>query len=415
MTDKPNIKKPSHAPMSGFPVDGNILTIGGRSLLDVADEVGRTPFFAYDSSLIKSRVGELRAAFPGDIHLHYAIKANPLQGVVDLLAGEVDGLDVASSGELNIALQSGASPNSISFAGPGKTDKELAAAIRAGITINLESGNELDRIAELGARTVGTPKVAVRVNPDFELKASGMKMGGGPKPFGVDAELVPELLGRMAGMAVEFMGFHIFCGSQNLSEAAIYEAQQKTFALAIRLSAEAPRPPRLLNIGGGLGIPYFPGETRLDLGKIGAGLESLLPDARKAMPDAEFVMELGRFLVGEAGIYVSRVIDKKISRGRTYLITDGGLHHQLAASGNFGQVLRKNYPVAIGNRMTSDEMEEVDIVGCLCTPLDRLGDRMLLPRAEVGDLVVLFQSGAYGRSASPERFLGHPSAVEILL
>lgn len=413
MTDK--AKLPVHTEMSGYPVKDNVLHVGGLSVIDVAERVGSTPLFVYDSTLIEERVAELRTAFPADIHLHYAMKANPMPEVVALLAGLTDGLDVASAGEMDVALATGTVPRNISFAGPGKTDHELSAAIEAGIVINMESPGEMERIAHLGGLLGETPSVAIRVNPDFELKTSGMKMGGGSKPFGIDAEIVPEVLKRLAELGLDFMGFHIFSGSQNLREDAILETQTKTFALAAELSAHAPRPPRLVNIGGGLGIPYFPGETRLDLGVVGEGLRTLLPEAREQMPEAEFVMELGRFLVGEAGIYISRVIDKKVSRGKTFLVTDGGLHHQLAASGNFGQVLRKNYPVAIGNRMASDVMEEVDIVGCLCTPLDRLGDKMTLPKADVGDLVVLYQSGAYGRSASPEGFLGHPAPKEILL
>jgi len=263
---------------------------------------------------------------------------------------------------------------------------------------------------------LGLPaRVAVRVNPDFELKGSGMKMGGGARQFGVDAELVPALLAEIGRYGLAFEGFHLFAGSQNLRAEAICEAQQKSYELALHLAAAAPAPVRFLNLGGGFGIPYFPGERRLDLASIGAKLGQLAQRATRELPDARLVIELGRYLVGEAGIYVARVVDRKVSRGQVFLVVDGGMHHHLSASGNFGQVIRKNYPVAIGNRMNSPDRETASVVGTLCTPLDLLADRMELAVARPGDLVVIFQSGAYGASASPQGFLGHPAPLEVLV
>ena len=410
-----NAPRPVHAPMTQFPVVDGCLSIGGVPLPVLAARVGRTPFYAYDRVLIAARVAELRAALPAGIELHYAMKANPMPAVVQLLAGLVDGLDVASAGELQVALDTGIDAREISFAGPGKRDAELRAAIAAGITINLESFGETERVARIGDELGLHPSVAVRVNPDFELKAAGMKMGGGAKPFGVDAELVPELLARIGSLDLRFRGFHLFWGSQSLRAETIVDAHRQTFALGLRLADAAPAPVELFNIGGGFGIPYFPGETRLDLAPIADNLETLLPQLAARQPQARPVIELGRYLVGEAGIYVCEVLDRKVSRGQVYLVTDGGLHHHLAASGNFGQVIRKNYPVAIGTRMDSPATETASVVGPLCTPLDLLGERMALAVAEPGDLVVVFQSGAYGRSASPAGFLSHPACAEVLV
>ena len=406
---------PVHAPMDQFPIVDNELHIGGIGISQLAQQVGQTPFYAYDRKLIGERVQQLRTALPQDIHLHYAIKANPMPELVQHMAGLVDGFDLASAGEMHVALTTAMSRDKISFAGPGKTDIELSAAIEAGIIINMESEGEMRRIAAIAGTLGVTPKVAIRINPDFELKSSGMKMGGGPKQFGVDAERVPAMLQELAALELEFFGFHIFSGSQNLKEESIMEAHEKTFELALRMNEHVPSPVKLLNIGGGLGIPYFPGEKRLDLTPIGDNLSRLLPDVRKALPETEIVTELGRFLVGEAGVYVCKIIDKKISRGETFLITDGGLHHHLAASGNFGQVIRKNYPVTIGNKAGSNDTEVVNVVGPLCTPLDILGNKMELPKAEVGDLVVVYQSGAYGYTASPHLFLSHPAPKQILV
>jgi len=408
-------KKPEHAPIVGFPSCDGELTIGGIKISQLADRVGATPFYAYDRELITARIDEMRKYLPPNLKLHYAMKANPMPAVVQHLSRIVDGLDLASTGEMAIALDTGMAPELISFAGPGKTEQELSQAIAAGVVINMESATEMEKIAEIARRQNLAAKVAIRVNPDFELKSSGMKMGGGPQQFGVDAEQVPVMLKRLAELGLDFIGFHIFSGSQNLKEESLLEAQEKTLALAISLSQHAPNAPKKVNIGGGYGIPYFPGDKAVNLKNLGDGLTVLLQEFHDVLPDTEVVIELGRFMVGEAGIYVTKVIDKKISRGETYLITDGGMHHHLAASGNFGQLIRKNYPVAIANKIDQSEKEQVNIVGCLCTPLDRLGDKMTLPVAEVGDYVVLFQSGAYGVSASPTAFLGHPAPKEVLV
>ena len=406
---------PTHAPQTVFAIADGELQIAGQPLSRLAARVGRTPFYACDRGAIARRVAELRAALPPAIELHYAMKANPMPALVGHLARLVDGIDVASAGELQVALDAGADPQHVSFAGPGKRDTELRQAVAAGILVNVESFREIAPLAEAAA-ALGVPaRVAVRVNPDFELKSSGMKMGGGPKPFGVDAEQVPGLLAEIGRAGLAFEGFHLFAGSQNLKAEAIVEAQRKSFELALRLAAHAPAPVRTLNLGGGFGIPYFPGEQALDLTPIAAGLADIVAEAAQALPKARIVLELGRYLVGEAGVYVCRITDIKVSRGHTYLVTDGGLHHHLSASGNFGQVIRKNYPVAIGNRMDAASAgEPASVVGPLCTPLDVIADRMPLPAAQIGDLVVVFQSGAYGASASPQAFLGHPQVVEIL-
>lgn len=407
---------PVHPEMRYFPDQEGELSVGGVPVSRLAARVGSTPFYAIDRSALSARVAELRAALPADLRISYAMKANPMPAVVQHMAGLVDGLDVASAGELMVALDAGMDPHHITFAGPGKTAEELRRAVAAGILVNLESFREV-ALLQAASRELGLPaRVAVRVNPDFDLKSSGMKMGGGPKQFGVDAEEVPRLLGAIGEAGLAFEGFHIYWGSQNLNPAAVVEAQQKTFELALRLAAHAPSPVRHLNLGGGFGIPYFPGDKHLDLAPIGANLAELIQRARTELPHAVLSIELGRYLVGESGVYVCRVLDRKVSRGQVYLVTDGGLHHHLAASGNFGQVIRKNYPVRLAKPTPSGaELEPVSVVGPLCTPLDLLGDRCRLPHAEPGDLVVVFQSGAYGASASPQRFLGHPEVREVLV
>ncbi len=410
-----NTARPVHWPMNQFPVVDDCLQVGGISLRQLAARVGQTPFYAYDRRLIDERVAWLRRVLPPTLKLHYAIKANPMPALVQHLAWQVDGLDVASLGEMQVALDAGMNPAHISFAGPGKRPSELAAAIAAGITIHLESARELETVARIGVEQGQQPRIAVRVNPDFELKTSGMKMGGGSKPFGIDAEQVPVLLQRIGELSLDFQGFHLFTGSQNLRAETLIEAHNRIFELALRLANDAPGRMWLLNIGGGFGIPYFPGDQPLNVQPIAANLQRWLPLIADRLPEAEVVLELGRYLVGEAGIYVAEVVDRKVSRGQTFLITNGGLHQHLAASGNFGQVIRKNYPVVVGNRVMGTEREVVTVVGPLCTPLDVLADRMDLAKTEIGDLIVVFQSGAYGLTASPTAFLSHPLCPEVLV
>ena len=400
---------------ASFPVQNGELIVGGMPLTKLAARVGRTPFYVYDRRMLDARMRELRQALPDAVEIHYAVKANPMPALIGYMACLADGLDVASGGELAVALDAGANPQCISFAGPGKSVDELAQAVAAGILINVESLREIRVLSELSQRVLAKARVAVRVNPDFELKMSGMKMGGGPKQFGIDAEQVPGALAEIGAAGLAFEGFHVFSGSQNLQAAAICEAQTRSLELVMRLAEHAPGPVRSVNLGGGFGIPYFPGDKPLDLAPIGENLAALAEQAKTALPDARLVIELGRYLVGEAGLYVCRVVDRKISRGQVFLVTDGGLHHHLAASGNFGQVIRKNYPVAIGNRMEASDVEQASVVGPLCTPLDLLADRMPLPVANEGDLVVVFQSGAYGLTASPTRFLSHAEPGEVLV
>ena len=407
--------EPRHHSLQGpFDTDGPHLVIGDQRLASIIGQHGKTPVYLYSRDIIRNRILELGKLLPPGVRLHYAVKANPMQAVVDLIAQQVDGLDVASGQELNTALRSGMSSTEISFAGPGKSQQELADAIAAGITLNVESETEFTRIAEISHATGRTANVALRINPDFELRASGIKLSGGPQPFGVDAEAAPALLEKIAASNMQFMGFHIFSGSQALSAEAIIEAQVKTFALAHQLSVHAGMAIRRLNIGGGFGIPYFPGDTPLEVQRVTENLKTLLEQYREKFARTEVILELGRYLVGEAGLYVMRVTDRKISRGTTYLVCNGGLHHHLAASGNFGQAIRRNYPVTIGNRI-GERTERVSVVGPLCTSLDILAKDMDLPKADIGDLVVIFQSGAYGYTASPLHFLGHPEPAEILV
>lgn len=409
------MSKPMGPIPPGFAADGDaMLLIGGRRADDLVAEAGDTPLFVYDLNMVDERIARFRAAFPG-IHLHYAMKANPYPPLLQHVGDKVEGVDLASGGELAIAREAGVDPATTSFAGPGKRDADLAAAIGAGVTLNLESEGEAARALAIAERLGVRPRLAVRVNPDFEIKGSGMRMGGGAKPFGVDAARVPALVRRIVAADADWRGFHIFAGSQALSAEALIEAQRATLALAADLAQAAGAAPPLVNLGGGFGIPYFHGETALDIEAIGNALVSEINDRPQILEKTQFSIELGRWLVGECGVYLTRILDHKESHGKTFLIVDGGMHHQLAASGNFGQVVRRNYPVAIASSFGAAPEEEASIVGCLCTPLDRLADDVDLPAARPGDLVAVFLAGAYGLTASPRDFLAQQAARETVV
>jgi diaminopimelate decarboxylase len=388
------------------------LMMAGRAATDWAS-AGETPHFLYDMGVVRERVSLLRNVMPADLSIHYAMKANPFAPLLAAMTGLMDGIDVASAGELARALAAGATD--ISFAGPGKRDAELEAAIRAGITLNLESEGEAERALRIAGSAGIRPRLAVRVNPDFDLRGSGMRMGGGARPFGVDAERVPALVRHLIDAGADWRGFHIFAGSQALDAGAVSEAQAATVALAAELAGAVGATPPLVNLGGGFGVPYFSGDTPLDVAAVGAALGQTLAGRAAILRDTRFAIELGRWLVGPCGVYLTRVVDRKVSKGKTFLVVDGGLHHQLAASGNFGTVVRRNYPMALADRMDAAPKEDVSVVGCLCTPLDLLGNDVSLPRADVGDVIAIFQAGAYGATASPQAFLGHDPAREMLV
>jgi diaminopimelate decarboxylase len=399
-----------------FGAEEGMLLIGGCGAASLVDEAGDTPLFVYDMGIVEATMRRLRDAMPRIVDVHYAIKANPHAPLLARMAGQVDGFDVASGGEAARALEAGMPADRISFAGPGKRDDELRFAIEAGITINLESEGEGARALALADRLGRTPRLAVRVNPDFDLRGSGMRMGGGARPFGVDADRAASLARAMTDAGADWRGWHIFAGSQALDPMAIIEMQAATIALAAGLSDAVGQAPPLVNLGGGFGVPYFPGDKRLDIRPIGVALDTALEGRPDILKDSHFALELGRWLVAEAGVYLTRVVDVKQSQGETFVVVDGGLHHQLAASGNFGTVVRRNYPLAVANRFGAvPAPDPVTVVGCLCTPLDRLGDKVALPPVGPGDLVAIFLAGAYGASASPTAFLGHPPPRELLV
>ncbi|MGH7495709.1 MAG: pyridoxal-dependent decarboxylase, exosortase A system-associated [bacterium] len=395
--------------------DGEII-VGGMPISQVAARYG-TPLYLYDRGVLHWRHRMLREKLPPDLKIYYAVKANPHHEVLRELGGLYDGVDVASKGEMVKAMAAGIAAAKMSFAGPGKGLDELRFAVENGIgTISVESEREIEHLRLLGEHFQKEVRVLMRINPAFELAKSGMKMGGGAKAFGMDSELIPALLQRWRGdQHVKVEGIHIYAGSQNLNADAILEAYHKILEYAIELVAATDFQLRIVNLGGGLGISYFAGDGTLDLGRIGNGLTEMLAQARPRLSRAEFRIELGRYIIGECGLYVCRVRYRKVSRGETFLVLDGGMNHHLAASGNFGQsFIRRSMPLTVANRLNG-ALEKVNVVGPLCTPLDTFGMNVELPHAGEKDLIVVMNSGAYGYSASPLGFLSHEAPHEVVL
>lgn len=391
------------------------LRIGGRDCQALAEAAGGTPLCVYDKARIGTKIATFRAAMPAGIALHYAVKANPYAPLLTWLCKYVDGFDAASLGELQALENASVGGVDISFAGPGKSDAELRRAIEGGVTIHLESEGEAARALRLAGELGTRPRLSVRVNPPFALRGAGMKMGGFASPFGIDHDRAAEVVRGLVEADADWRGLHLYAGSQCLDWTALAETFRQSLALAAEISQAAGARPAEVNLGGGFGIPYFPGDEELDVQALGQALGEQLNEVPAPLARTKFILELGRWLVGEAGVYLTRIVDRKHSRGKTFLVTDGGLHHMLAASGNFGQLLRRNYPVAIASRFGAEPSEAASIVGCLCTPLDILADEVALPVADVGDLVAIFCAGAYGLSASPQAFLGQAQAREMLV
>jgi diaminopimelate decarboxylase len=401
-----------------FRVRNGELCIGELPVSNIVDKFG-TPAFIYSQDVLQASLNSLREAIPAFFSISYSVKANPTQEILRFFLERDCGLEVASGGELVQALAAGCPAQRIIFAGPGKTISELELAVQHDIKeIHLESRLEIERVSELCRRQKRQARVAIRVNPNADAQGGAMRMGGKPAPFGIDEEcLAPEIARVLKDPFLVFRGIHLFTGTQILDHAVLITQYRKALEIGHSIAAEFACPIQTIDFGGGLGIPYFPGDRALDLAKFRSGLESLRSEIEndQAFAGTEFMIEPGRFLVGESGIYVARINDIKVSRGKKFLVLDGGMNHHLAASGNLGQTIKRNYPVALLNKMSEPAKETVEVVGPLCTPLDVLARNVSLPEAEVGDLFGVFQSGAYGRSASVLEFLSHAAPPEVLV
>lgn len=400
-----------------FASEGGQLEMGGVPIRSIVEEHG-TPVFVYDGHVLDRKWHLLRSALPPQFSIYYSVKANPNPTILKHFLARGCGLEIASGGEFYLAVTAGCPSKSILFAGPGKTEAELEFVLKQEIgEIHIESLREAQRIAGICQHLGTKAKIAVRVNPSSEAQGGAMIMGGRPAPFGIDEEDLDDVVRHLhSDDFIEFSGIHLYVGTQILDYKTLVRQYKKGLEIGKRVSGQLGRPLRTLDFGGGLGIPYFENERELDTVKLRDSLDLLMSEieGEAIFNETKFIVEPGRYLVGEAGIYVTRIIDTKVSRNKKFLVVDGGMNHHLAASGNLGQVIRRNFPIALLNKLDKEPRETVEIVGPLCTPLDVLGREVDLPQTEVGDLVGIFQSGAYVRTASPLGFLSHPTPAEVL-
>jgi len=394
--------------------DGQLL-IGGIPVEDLVAEAGGTPLFAYDNNIVGAQIAALKAAMPDGLAIYYSVSANPYEPLLNFLGRYVDGFRVVSRGELDHLKRAGLAGIGMTFAGPGKGDDELAKGIAAGATISVESEGEAARAIRAGERVGVKPRLAVRVNPPFSIDKHGLTMGARPTPFGVDSERVPALVQGLLQAGADWRGLHIFAAAQCLDCDALVEAHRAIIACAGDISRTLDLPLPELNLGGGFDVPCFAGEEPIDLYRLANALHDTVRNGPELLATTRLSLELGRWLVAQCGVYLTRILDRTESYGETFLTTDGGGHHLLGATGCLLERGRGNFPLAVANRFASPAEEQVTVTGCLATPHDVFGDEVMLPRADVGDLIAIFCAGAYGLTASPQAWESRPPAREMLV
>jgi len=382
----------------------------------LADRYG-TPFFLYDADEIIKRINSVRDSLEGMVEVYYAAKANPNLELLRILRDSADGLDISSLGELEQSCLAGFDPGKISFAGPAKTTSELTESIQRGVgCISIESPRELMECVRISAQLGRKANIVVRVNPQFLNRSFGMKMGGRAAQFGVDEEELGAVFDQVLANAetLEFRGIHIYAGSQCFEPAGIVAGVQNCFSIACQVEARMGLVCQVINLGGGFGASHTEEDRELDMKALAEELTPILRQFHDASPvKRKVVFELGRFLTADAGIYVSRVISSKESRGKTFFMVDGGLHHHLAAAGSFGAAFRANFLQRNLSRPDAPAIK-CSIAGPSCNPTDLLGIDVELPKPEVGDLIGVLKSGSYGFTASPLLFLGRPTPAELI-
>ena len=391
------------------------LAIGGVVAEDIVAEAGGTPVFAYDNNIVGSQIAQLKAAMPDGLAIYYSVSANPYEELLRFLGRYVDGFRIVSRGELDRLKKAELAGIPMTFAGPGKRDDELDAGIAAGAVISVESEGEAMRAILSGERIGKRPRLAVRVNPPFTMEDGKVSMGARPSPFGVDAARVPALVEGLIEAGVDWRGLHVFTAAQCLDDSALIEAHKAILVCAGEIAEALNAPIPELNLGGGFDVPCFDGEQPLDIYRLSKALHETLRDGPELLATTRLSLELGRWLVAEAGVYLTRILDRTQSCGETFLTTDGGGHHLLRATGCLLERGRGNYPIAVANRFEAPRDEQVTVTGCLATPNDVLGSEVMLPHAEPGDLIAVFTAGAYGLTASPQAWESRPHAREILV
>ncbi|MHB8062510.1 MAG: type III PLP-dependent enzyme [Ruminiclostridium sp.] len=382
------------------------------TMLSTIVEKYQTPIYVYDGDKIALQYRMLKNALPHGVEIFYSMKANPLLGICQLLRKLGSRIEIASSGELYTALEAGFSPSKIIFTSPGKTCEELEYAIETDIfCINIESVEEAQIINRIAVEKSKQVNISIRINPDFNIAGSSIKMAGVPAQFGIDQIQLNsafDILKTLPG--INIIGIHVYTGTQLLSAQNIIFCMEQILALALEVSEKYQFKLLFLDLGGGFGVPYFKGEAFLDLELLKEGLVQIWDSFKHRLSQTQIAVESGRFLMAESGLYLTKVLYKKACKGNLYVICDGG-SNQHASSAFLGRHIRNNFPMHVLNKSTNEE--EVNVVGPLCTPTDIIGQKVILPEVNSGDIIVIEKSGAYGITQSPAMFLSHPLPTEV--
>jgi diaminopimelate decarboxylase len=409
------------AELKGFPtyfsVESNTLILDGVDIQSVASNYG-TPLYVYLPNVMNEKLDILRTSLP-EFEIYYSVKANPLPAVLQHLISKGCGLEVASLGEMEMAIRCGCQAERVLFAGPGKTDTQLQRSMELQIgQIHVESLGEMNRLAELARQRNQVARIAIRINPGQTVQTGAMQMGGKASVFGIDEENLQEAVSiALENPFLNLNGIHVYAGTQILNADFLADLYIYILELADKIVNQIHRPLNTIDFGGGLGIPYFSHEQSLDLSCVAQRLKIQIQKFRQNpyLSQTRFIIEPGRFLVGESGVFICRITEVKESRGTKFIVLDGGMNFHLAASGNLGQVIKRNYPVVIGNRMNEEFVWEAMICGPLCTPMDVVGRQIKIPSVKPGDIVCILCSGAYSLYASPINFLGHARPAEVFI
>lgn len=387
-----------------------------NSIAHAAEQFG-TPFYCYDSTVLENTFQSLREVLPKNVDIFYSIKANPNIAICNELRQLGACAELCSYYEILAAIKAGFSPENIILVGPAKSDKEIRKCLELDIyAIICESIDELRRISELAKLCGQQARVALRINPTHVSKSALLKMGGKPSQFGMDEEIVfsnKDFFLKMPN--IKLVGIHIYNGTRILNAETIVENTAYILNLARVIQKNWNQTFEMVDIGGGLGVPYFDNEEVLDLATLKAGMASVIHSYLKDYPNTRIILESGRYLVATAGVLISRVLDIKPSKGEQFAITDGGTNCHMAAVG-VGTFVKRNFPIdAIGIKENKNEsLTKYNVTGPLCTPGDLIGKQVLLPQLSVGDFVLVKNSGAYGPTASPVMFLSHGFPAEVL-
>lgn len=394
---------------------GDLLSdVSAEEAAELAERFG-TPFYLYDADVVKRRIARVQRAFGQRCKVLFAVKANPNLELLRSIRPTVDGLDISSGGELEQATRAGYPPETMSFAGPAKTADELGRAIDAGIgAISVECWDELRTIAAIARRLGVRARIALRINPQQIVPAYGIKMGGRPIQFGFDEdELEPVLVFvRSLSDALELTGLHVYAGSQGFEANGVAQGMINSIRLFRRAEALWGEGLSFLNLGGGFGVSHHEDAKELDVEALASQLDDDIRDLTDT-GDCRVMIELGRYLAADAGVYVTKVVNTKTSRGRVFCTVDGGLNHHLTAAGTFGSGLRGNFVQRNLSRPTGASIV-CSVAGASCNPTDLLGVNVEIAAPAAGDLIGIGKSGSYGLTASPLFFLGHRTPCELI-